>query len=62
MAKINDTEKCMKLIENKNDEIKADIHAKGDNYWTALHFACFNGNSEFVSFLLYHEAEIDGLS
>ena len=62
MAKINNTEKCVELLDKKKGDFRADINSKGDNEWTALHFACFNGNIKLVSFLLYNESMIDALS
>lgn len=38
---------------------KPDINFKGENDWTSLHYACYNGNLKIVNFLLYHEAIID---
>ena len=62
MAKIDNAEKCMELLDKKKGDLKADINSKGIDDWTALHFACYNGNVKLVNFLLYHEATIDSLN
>jgi ankyrin repeat protein len=59
MAKINKTEKCLELRDKSRGELRADINTKGENDWTALHYAAYNGNAKLLSFLLYHEATID---
>lgn len=60
MAKMNNYEKCVELLDKKKrGDLIADINAKNDDDWTALHFTSFNGNAKMVSFLLYHEAIID---
>ena len=62
MAKINRTERCIELRDKNRGELRAEVDSRGENDWTALHYAAFNGNSKLVSFLLYHEASIDSLT
>lgn len=59
MAKINKTERCIELRDKNRGELRAEVDYLGENNWTSLHYAAFNGNSKLVSFLLYHEASID---
>ena len=60
-AKMNKVESCLDLISPAMGELKSDVNAcfSGDNYWTALHFSCWNGNFKFVNLLIYNEANID---
>jgi ankyrin repeat protein len=58
-AKFGDVDACIKLLDKKKGDLKADANSKGDNDWTPLHFACLNGNKELVNLLLYNEANID---
>ena len=62
MAKINKTEKCLELRDRQRGELRADVNIKGENDWTPIHYAAFNGNSKLVSFLLFHEANIDAMT
>jgi ankyrin repeat protein len=60
-AKINDYEKCMKILTLK-DFIKQKpvlINYKGSNDWCPLHYASLNGNTKLVDLLLVNEAQID---
>ena len=59
MAKINNTEKCIELLDKKRGNMRADIGTKGEENMTALHYASKNSNAKLVSYLLYHEAPID---
>jgi ankyrin repeat protein len=60
-AKMNKVENCLDLINPEMGELKADVNAcfTTDNEWTALHFACWNGNFKFVNLLIYNESNID---
>jgi len=46
----------MAVLDKKKGDLKADVNTKGENDWTALHYACFNGNSQMVNFILFNEA------
>lgn len=61
-AKINDSDKCVYLLDKKRGDKRADVNSKGEDDWTPLHFSTLNGNAKLVSFLLYHEAIIDALT
>jgi ankyrin repeat protein len=58
-AKINNTDKCLELLDKKRGDLKADTNYKMEDEFTALHYACLNGNARLVSLLLYHDATID---
>lgn len=55
-AKTNKIEGVMAVLDKKKGDLKADVNTKGENDWTALHYACFNGNSQMVNFILFNEA------
>ncbi|EGR33343.1 protein kinase domain protein [Ichthyophthirius multifiliis] len=59
MAKINNFQQCLQLLDKINNEIQSDINSVDEDLNTALHYASLNGNTEFVSLLLYYEAIID---
>ena len=59
MAKINNTEKCVELLDKKRGDLRADIFSKTPDDLTCLHFASVNGNSKLLSYLLYCGAIID---
>jgi ankyrin repeat protein len=40
-------------------KIIADVNYKVENYWTALHIACYKGNLTMVNMLLFNGAEIE---
>lgn len=58
-AKYDDIFACKGYLDKKRGELRADVNFKGDNGWTALHFAALNGNSAVTDLLLLHEAEIE---
>lgn len=62
MAKINNQEKCVELLDKRRGNKKADVNARGEDNWTPLHYAALNGNAKLLSFLLYHDAIIDSLT
>lgn len=49
----------MDVLDKKKHLNRPDVNFKGENDWTALHYACYNGNLKMVNFLLYQEAIID---
>jgi ankyrin repeat protein len=58
-SKFGDVDTCIKLLDKKKGDLRADVNTKGDNDWTPLHFACLNGNYELSNLLIYNEANID---
>ena len=40
-------------------DLKPEINNRDVNSWTALHYACLNGNYNIVLFLLKNEANIE---
>jgi len=53
---MNKVEECLDMINPDNamsdsNFVKADVNISfsDDNSWTALHFACWNGNFKFVN-------------
>lgn len=62
MAKINNTQKCLDLLDKQRGDQAADIEAKGQDDWTSLHYSAFNGNHQLLTYLLYHDAVIDALT
>lgn len=58
-SKINDYEKCLEIIDEKGCPREQCINVKGDNDWTALHYASLHGNIKLTNLLLFHEAIID---
>lgn len=40
-------------------DLKPEINNRDANSWTALHYACLNGNYNIVLFLLKNEANIE---
>jgi ankyrin repeat protein len=49
----------LELLSTSNKAMKPDVNFKSDTEWTALHYACLNGNHELVSLLIYEEADIE---
>jgi len=58
-AKFGDIQLAIQLLDKKKGDLRADVNAKGENNWTALHFACLTGNHDFVNLLLFNEAITD---
>jgi len=58
-AKFGDIQLAMRLLDKRKGDLRADVNAKGENNWTALHFACLTGNYDFVNLLFFNEASAD---
>lgn len=60
MSKLNDTSKCVELLDKKKlGDLRADIMAKTPDDMTCLHFAAINGNYKLVNYFLYCGAVAD---
>lgn len=62
MVKQDSLSSVIEILDKKRNGIKPDINFKGENDWTALHYAAYNGNVKMTNLLLYHEAIIDNLN
>lgn len=58
-SKINDWEKAMELLSCKEESNQIQIDSCDESDWTALHFACNNGNVQLVTVLLNCGADVD---
>lgn len=57
-VKRNDLE-CVLNLVTKTDPSQYDINIRGENDWTPLHFACWNGNQMIVNLLFYNQGNLN---
>ena len=58
-AKHDNLPGVIELLDKKRVGLKPDVNFKGENDWTALHYAAYNGSLKMTNLLLYQEAIID---
>ena len=57
-VKRNDLE-CVLNLVTKTDSSLYDINIRGENDWTPMHFACWNGNQMIVNLLFYNQGNLN---
>lgn len=55
LVKRNDEKGCIEILGKG----KVNLSEKGENEWTALHFACWIGNFKIVNLLIINGADVD---
>jgi len=62
LSKHDNLPRIIELLDKKRIGFKPDVNFKGENDWTALHYAAYNGNLKMINLLLYQEAIIDNIN
>jgi len=56
---MGDEKTIVQLLEERKKTYYINVNALGLDDWTALHFACDEGNLNIVSILLIHKANVN---
>lgn len=59
MSKTDNYLECVKLLDKKLGDLKADINYKDDEQNSSIHYAARNGNATLVNLLLFNEVIFD---
>lgn len=59
-VKANLVDKVLNLVTKPPPGAKFDPNSRGDNEWSAMHYACWVGNLTMVNLLFYNQVNING--